>query len=163
MLCGLSAAECFAKHVVASLPVTQRGQDWWSMRCPTGHHGPPLRLHAGTTAHITYHDLGNCPQSETFNWLVKQGIPAGCLARPKDVPQVRRSGQFGSEDGQLADAVLSEAFGTGTTTERLVRIVVKALGEIPEGPMVDVIAANLGLKPRIVYQATAGLRRKGRG
>lgn len=167
VLCELSAAECFAKRITARLPVTERGQGWWAMRCPTGKHGPPLRFHAGDRAgdraHITYHDLGNCPESEIFAWLVRQGIPGGCLKRPKDVPLVKRSPQFGSEDGKLADAVLSEAFGDGTTTERLVRIVVKALGEIPEGPMVDVIAANLGLKPRIVYQATAELRRKGRG
>lgn len=166
MPCGLSAAECFAKRVVAVLPVTERGQGWWSMRCPVGQHGPPLRFHAGDRAgdraHITYADLGHCPEPEVFAWLVKHGVPGECLKRPKAQP-VKRSSQFGSEDGKLADAVLGEAFGSGTTTERLVRIAVLALGELPEGPMVDVVAANLGLKPRIVYQATAELRRKGRG
>ena len=68
------------------------------------------------------------------------------------------------EDGKLADASLDEAFGGGTSTERLIRCVVLALGgEIPEGPMCDVLADRLGLKPRIIYQATAELRRKGRG
>ena len=162
MVCELSAAECFAKRVAASLPVTQRGQDWWSMRCPVGRHGPPLRFHVGDRVHITYADLGKCPESEICAWLVKQGIPAGCLKRPKDWPQVKRSPQCGSEDGKLADAILGEAFGDGTTTERLVRIAVLALGELPEGPMVAVVAATLGLKPRIVYQATAELRRRNR-
>src|ERR1017187_2832518 len=134
------------------------------MRCPTGRHGPPRRLHVGTHAHITYADLGKCPQSETYAWLVKQGIPSGCLAKPKDWPAGERPPEFGSEDGKLADAVLSEAFGEGTTTERLIRIAVLALGgEIPEGAMCEVLADRLGLKPRIIYQATAELRRKARG
>lgn len=158
MACGLSAAECFAKHVAASLPVAEREKGWWSMRCPVGHHGPPLRLHAGTLAHITYADLGHCPESEIFAWLTGEGVPAGCLMRPKDRPRPSKPGS----DEKLAEAILSEAFGDGTTTERLVRIAVLALGELPEGPMVEVIAANLGLKPRIVYQATAELRRRNR-
>ena len=162
--CALTAAECFGKHITASLPVTERAQGWWSMRCPIGHHGAPLRFHAGDLVHITYADLGKCPQSQTHAWLVKQGIPAGCLARPKDWPEIERSREFGSEDGKLADAILGEAFGDGTTTERLIRAVVLALGgEIPEGPMCDVLADRLGITPRMVYRATAELRRKGRG
>jgi hypothetical protein len=164
--CLLTAAECFAKYVTAKLPVIERDHGWWAMPCPTAHHGAPLRLHVGSLGHvhITYADLGKCPQSETHAWLVRQGIPAGCLARPKDWPPVTRSPEFGSEDGKLADAILDEAFGDGTTTERLIRCVVLALGgEIPEGPMCDVLADRLGLKPRIIYQATAELRRKGRG
>jgi hypothetical protein len=114
--------------------------------------------------HITYADLGKCPQSETYAWLVRQGIPAGCLARPKDWPAVERPKNLSEEDGKLADAILGEAFGEGTTTERLIRAVVLALGgEVPEGAMCDVLADRLGLKPRIIYQATAGMRRKGRG
>jgi hypothetical protein len=59
--------------------------------------------------------------------------------------------------------VLGEAFGDGTTTERLIRIAVLALGgDLPEGAMCDVLADRLGLKPRIIYQATAEMRRKGR-
>jgi hypothetical protein len=164
--CLLSAAECFRKRIAARPDVAERDKGWYSMRCPTGHHGAPLRLHAGTIAsvHITYADLGKCPQSETYAWLVKQGVPAGCLARPKDWPAVERSSEFGSDDGKLADAVLSEAFGEGTTTERLIRIAVLALGgEVPEGAVCDVLADRLGLKPRIIYQATAELRRKARG
>jgi hypothetical protein len=162
--CLLTAAECFAKHVTAKLPVTQRAQGWWSMRCPTGHHGAPLRLHAGDLAHITYADLGKCPESETYNWLIRQGIPAGCLKRPKDRQAVERSPEFGSEDGTLADAILETALGDGTTTERLIRVVVLALGgEVPEGPMCEVLADRLGLKPRIIYQATAEMRRKRKG
>lgn len=163
MACLLTASECFRKHVAAKLDVTERDNGWWSMRCPTGRHGAPLRLHAGDRVHITYADLGKCPESETYKWLVGQGIPAGCLKKPKDWPAVERSRQFGSDDGRLADAVLGEAFSEGTTTERLIRIAVLALGELPEGPMVEVLADRLGLKPRIIYQATAELRRKGRG
>ena len=166
MACLFTAAECFSKRVAAALPVTERDKGWWSMRCPTGHHGAPLRLHVGTRGqvHITYADLGKCPQSETYAWLVKQGVPAGCLAKPKDWPTVERPAEFGSDDGKLADAVLSEAFGEGTTTERLIRIAVLALGgEVPEGAVCDVLADRLGLKPRIIYQATAEMRRKARG
>lgn len=166
MACLLAAAECFRKHVAAALPVIERDKGWWSMRCPTGHHGPPLRLHVGTRppVHITYADLGKCPQPETYKWLTGQGVPAGCLAKPKDWPAVERSREFGAEDGKLADAVLDVALGEGTPTERLIRIAVLALGgEVPQGPMCDVLADRLGLKPRIIYQATAELRRKARG
>ena len=162
MACPLTADECFRKYVAASLPVTERAQGWWSMRCPTGRHGAPLRLHVGKHVHITYADLGKCPQSETYRGLISHGIPAGCLAKPKDWPEIERSREFGGEDGQFADAVLGEAFGGGTTTERLIRIAVLALGEIPEGPMCEVLADRLGLKPRIIYQATAEMRRRKR-
>ena len=162
MACGLTADECFRERVAANLPVIERAQGWWSMRCPTGKHGAPLRLHVGKHVHITYADLGKCPQSETYRWLISQGIPAGCLAKPKDWPEVKRSRQSSSEDGKLADAVLDEAFGGGTTTERLIRIAVLALGEVPEGVMCEVLADRLGLKPRIIYQATAGMRRANR-
>jgi hypothetical protein len=161
--CGLSAAECFRKRIAANPGVTERGKGWYSMRCPTGHHGPPLRFHVGDRVHITYADLGKCPESETYKWLIGQGIPAGCLKKPKDWPAVERSPEFGSDDGELADLILGEAFGEGTTTERLIRVVVLALGgEVPEGAMCDVLADRLGLKSRIIYQATAELRRKGR-
>jgi hypothetical protein len=161
--CGLTHAECFHKRIAASLPVIERAQGWWSMTCPTGRHGAPLRLHAGDLAHITYHDLGKCPESETYAWLVKQGIPPGCLKKPRDWPAVARSPEFSAGDAKLADAVLGEAFGDGTTTERLIRIAVLALGgDLPEGAMCDVLADRLGLKPRIIYQATAKMR-KGRG
>jgi len=160
--CPLTAAECFRKYVTARLPVAERGKGWWSMRCPVGRHGPPLRFHAGDKVHISYADLGHCPESEIFAWLVKQGVPGECLKRPKDRPGGKP--QFGSEDGKLADAILDVAFGDGTSTERLIRATVLALGgEMPEGPMVDVLAANLGVKPRIIYKATEELRRKGRG
>lgn len=160
MACGLSAAECFHKHIAANLDVTERTQGWWSMRCPTGRHGAPLRFHAGDRVHITYADLGKCPESETYKWLISQGVPAGCLKKPKDWPQAGRSSEFGAEDGKLADIILGEAFGEGTTTERLIRIAAPVLGELPEGPMIEVLADRLGLKPRIIYQATAELRRR---
>lgn len=86
MNCGLSAAECFRKNIAANLDVTERAKGWWSMRCPIGHHGQPLRLHIGDVAHITYSDLGHCPESEILAWLVENGVPAGCLKRPKDQP-----------------------------------------------------------------------------
>ena len=163
MDCGLSAAECFRKRIAANPDTIERGKGWWSMHCPVGHHGPPLRFHVGDRVHITYADLGKCPESETYKWLTGKGIPTGCLKKPKDWPTVERSREFGSDDGRLADAVLQEAFGEGTTTERLIRIAVLALGELPEGPRIEVLADRLGLKPRIIYQATAELRRKGRG
>ena len=160
MACLLTAAECFRKYVAARSDVTERANGWYSMHCPAGRHGPPLRFHVGDRVHITYADLGKCPESEIYRWLTGQGIPAGCLKKPKDWPAVERSRQFGSEDGKLADAVLGEAFSEGTTTERLIRIAVLALGEVPEGPMCDVLADRLGLKRRIIYQATAEMRRK---
>jgi hypothetical protein len=159
--CLLTAAECFRKHVVARLPVTERAQGWWSMHCPVGRHGAPLRLHVGDQVHITYADLGHCRESEIFAWLEANGVPAGCLKRPKDAQPEPESGS--EADGKLADAILGEAFGEGTTTERLIRIAVLALGEMPEGAVVDVLADKLRLKPRIIYQATAEMRRKGRG
>jgi hypothetical protein len=162
--CLLTAAECFRKHIAARPDVTERGQGWWSMRCPTGHHGAPLRFHVGDRVHITYADLGKCPESETYRWLTGQGIPAGCLKRPKDMPGLARPGKVSSEDMALADAILDVAFGDGTTTERLIRCVVLAIdGEIPEGVTIEVLADRLRLKPRIIYQATAEMRRKGRG
>ena len=162
MACGLSADECFRKHIAANLPVTERGQDWWSMRCPIGRHGQPLRFHTGKHVHITYTDLGHCSESEIFAWLVKQGVPGECLMRPKDKPAARKP-QFGEADGKLADSILDAAFGDGTATERLIRVTVLTLGgELPEGPMIDVLAANLGVRPRIIYKATEELRRKGR-
>ena len=164
MACLLTAAECFRKNIAVRPEVAERGQGWYSMRCPTGHHGAPLRFHVGSLVHITYADLGKCPQSETYAWLTGQGIPAACLAKPKDWPAVERPKNLSEADGKLADTILSEAFGDGTTTERLIRCVVAALGgEIPEGPMCDVLADRLGLKPRIIYQATAEMRRKARG
>ena len=94
-------------------------------------------------------------------FLVKQGIPGECLKRPKGQPATGRKPEFGEEDGKLADAILGVAFGDGTATERLIRATVLALGgELPEGPMIDVLAANLGVKPRIIYKATEELRRK---
>jgi hypothetical protein len=156
--CLLTADECFRKHVAATLDVTERAQGWWSMRCPTGRHGAPLRLHVGRVVHITYADLGKCPQSETYAWLVKQGIPAGCLAQPKDRP---RPASRPGDDGKLADAILDAAFGDGTPAERLVRITLLALdGEMPEGPVCDAVAANLRLSSRLVYRATEERRRE---
>lgn len=163
MACGLSAAECFRKNIAANLDVTERAKGWWSMRCPVGRHGQPLRLHIGDVAHITYSDLGHCSESEIFAWLVDHGVPAGCLKRPNDRPAAGPKPQFGSEDGKLADAILGVAFGDGTATEKLIRATVLALGgELPEGPMVDVLAANLGVKPRIIYKATEEFRRRDR-
>ena len=161
MACDLSRDECFRKYVVAVLPVTERGQGWYSMRCPVGTHGKPLRFHVGDRAHISWTDLGHCPEPDVFAWLISRGVPGECLRRPKVTGP---KPQLGEADAKLADAILGEAFGDGTTTERLIRIAVLALGgEMPEGAVVDVLADRLRLKPRIIYQATAELRRKGRG
>lgn len=165
MACIFTAAECFAKRVVTSLPVTERGHGWYSMRCPVGRHGKPLRFHVGDHVHISYADLGGCPESDIFAWLVKQGIPRECLRRPKDWPAVKRSPEFGTEDGKLADAILDAALNSEVSVaQRLVQVTLLALdGELPEGPMCDVIADRLGLAPRTVYKATEEQRRKGRG
>lgn len=56
-------------------------------------------------------------------------------------------------------AVLDLAFGEGTPTDRLIRIAVAAHGEVPEGPMVDVLADRLRLSRRTIYRATEGWRR----
>lgn len=160
MACLLTAAECFRKHVTARSDVTERAQGWYSMRCPVGQHGPPLRFHVGKHVHISYADLGICPESEIFAWLAGQGIPAGCLKRPNDRP---RPASRPGNDGKLADAILDAAFGDGTPAERLVRVTLLALdGELPEGPICDAVAANLRLSPRLIYRATEEQRRKGR-
>ena len=162
MACPLSGPECFRKYV-AQLGATERGKGWYSMRCPIGHHGQPLRFHEGDRVHISWTDLGHCPESDVYAWLTRQGIPSDCLRKPKDSRSAERPGEFGTNDGKLADAILAEAFGEGTSTERLIRVVVLALGgETPEGPIVDVLADKLGLKPRIIYQATAEMRRRNR-
>ena len=160
MACLLTAAACFEKYVVGLLPVVPRGKDWYAMRCPAGSHGQPLRFHTGDRVHISWTDLGHCPEPDVYAWLIKQGLPRGCLRRPKAWPELSPSRQDSSEDGKLADAVLDAAFGDGTTTERMIRMTVLALGEIPEGPMVDVLADRLGLSPRMIWKATAGLRKR---
>jgi hypothetical protein len=164
--CILTPSECFHKNVVArdlGLGLKQGKNGWWSMRCGVRRHGRPLRLHVGDHVHISYADLGQCPESEVFAWLVKQGLPRECLKKPKDWPALKRSRESGDTGGKLADSILDVAFGRGTSADRLVRVVVLALdAEIPEGPMCDVLARNLGLSPRTVYKATAELRRRNR-
>lgn len=164
MACILTADACFRKHVVANLNVTERGQGWYSMKCPAGRHGKPLRFHVGTHVHISYADLGGCPESDIFNWLVGQKVPRECLRKPKDWPAVERSPQFGCDEGKLADAILDVALDTEVSiAQRLVQVTLLALGgELPEGPMCDVIADRLGLAPRTVYKATAEQRRRNR-
>jgi hypothetical protein len=157
--CLLTAAECFRKHVVSALPVAEAGKGWYRMRCPVGTHGQPLRFHTGDYVHISWTDLGHCPESEIYAWLLKQGVPRGCLKRPKDWQPPAPAKDFGTEDGKLADAILNEALGDGTPTERMIRMVVAALGEVPEGPMVDILADRLRLTPRMIWKATADLRK----
>lgn len=160
MACLLAAAQCFDRYVTAKLPVTERGKGWWSMRCPVGAHGQPLRLHTGDLVHISWTDLGHCPEPEVYDWLLRQGIPRGCLKRPKDWHRPEPAQDFGTEDKKLADAILNEALGDGTPTERMIRMTVLALGEVPEGPMVDVLADRLRLTPRMIWKATANLRKR---
>ena len=143
MGCLLTAAECFRKHVVtADLPGLKAGKDgWWS----TGTAGRCARFHVGNRVHITYANLGKCPESETYRWLTGQGIPAGCLKQPKDMLALRGPARFPAKMA-LADAILDVAFGDGTTTERLIRCVVLAIdGEIPEGVTIEVLANQLRL------------------
>jgi hypothetical protein len=161
--CLLSAAECFRKYVVtADLPGLKAGKDgWWSIACPARKHGKPVRFCVGKYAsvHIYWTDLGGCPDSEVFPALVKSGFPDACLRQPKGV-QVK---QGSKEDNRLAGTILDIAFGEGTATERMVAMVVAALdGEMPEGPMVGVLAENLRVSPASIYRATAEIRRSGR-
>lgn len=170
MACDLTAAECFREHV-ASLdygPSLKQGSDgWWSMRCGVGRHGKPIRLRVGDHAHLYYTDLGGCDDAEVHAWLVRQGMPAGCLRKPKTskpVPAEAGPRTFGPVDGKLADEVLAIAFGPGTATERLVRIsMLAADDELAAGPLVGAFAANLRVSPATIYRATADERRKGRG
>jgi len=159
--CPLTAAECFRKHVVtADLPGLKAGKDgWWSMPCPGRSHGKPVRLCVGKYCHIYWKDLGDCPDSEAFPALVKLGFPAECLRQPTGL----KAKSSGEEENRLAGTILDIAFGEGTTTERMVAMVVATLdGELPEGPMVGVLAANLRVSPASIYRATAKVRRSGR-
>ena len=57
MACSLTAAACFRRWIVSrgpdlGLKATKDG--WYSMPCPAGHHGKPLRLQVGTECHIFY-------------------------------------------------------------------------------------------------------------
>jgi hypothetical protein len=161
--CLLTNAECFRKYVVtADLPGLKAGKDgWWSISCPARKHGKPVRFCVGKYAsvHIYWTDLGGCPDSEVFAALVKSGLPAACLRQPPSVKV-----KHGTEaDDRLASTILGIAFGEGTATERMVAMVVAALdGEMPEGPMVGVLARNLRVSPASIYRATAEVRRSGR-
>ena len=161
MACLLSAAECFRKHVVtADVPGLKAGKDgWWSMPCPGRGHGKPVRFCVGKYVHIYWTDLGGCPDAEVFAALVKLGFPSACLRQPKGV-EVKPGTE---EENRLAGTILDIAFGEGTATERMVAMVVAALdGELPEGPMVGVLARNLRVSPASIYRATAEVRRSGR-
>lgn len=163
VLCELSAAACFRKYVVtADLPGLKPGKDgWWSMPCPARRHGKPVRFCVGkyVRPHIYWTDLGGCPDAEAFPALVKLGFPAACLRQPKGV-QAKSSSE---EESRLAGAMLDIAFGEGSATERLIRMTLLAAdGEMPEGPMVEVFAANLRVSPASIYRATAEVRRSGR-
>jgi len=159
--CELSAAGCFRKYVVtATLPGLKAGKDgWWSMPCPARSHGKPVRLCVGKHCHIYWNDLGGCPDAEVFAGLVKAGFPAACLWQSKDA-KVKPSTE---EENRLAGTILDIAFGGGTTTERMVAMVIAVLdGELPEGPMVGVFADRLGVSERTLYRVTAEARRRNR-
>lgn len=161
MGCGLSAAECFRKYVViSSIPGLKAGKDgWWSIPCPARSHGKPVRFCVGKYCHVYWKDLGDCPDSEVFPALVKLGLPAECLRQPKG-SEVKPATE---DENRLADAILDIAFSEGTTTERMVAMVIAALdGELPTGPMVGVFAARLGVSERTFYRATAEARRRNR-
>jgi hypothetical protein len=166
--CILTPGECFHKNVVArdlDLGITASRGGWWSMRCPVGTHGKPLRLRAGDHAHIVYTDLGHCPELDIFRALVtKKGFPRECLKKPKGLPGLpARPSHFGETDGKLADSILDVLFGEGSTAERMVRAAVLCLdGELPEGPMCDVFADKLRVSPRTIYRATEERRRRDR-
>lgn len=161
MACELTAAECFRKRVLArdaALGLKAGKDGWWSMRCPAGQHGPPLRLRVGNYCHIFWTDLGHCPDAAIHSALVKLGMPAECLKRQQEGKQPESP-----QDSKLAGAMLDIAFGEGSATERLIRMTLLAAdGELPEGPMVEVFAANLRVSPASIYRATAEVRRSGR-
>ena len=92
MACLLSAAECFRKRVAAKSDITERGQGWWSMTLPDRPPraaAPVPRRHR--SVHITYADLGKCPQSETYKWLVRQGHPGRVPRKAEGLAAVERS------------------------------------------------------------------------
>jgi hypothetical protein len=159
--CLLTAAECFRKRVLAreaDLGLKAGKDGWWSMPCPVGHHGKPLRLRVGNWCHIFWTDLGECSDAAVFPALVASGLPADCLKRPKGSKQPESS-----QDADLAGAMMDIAFGEGSATERLIRMTLLAAdGEMPEGPMVEVFAANLRVSPASIYRATAEIRRQRR-
>lgn len=166
MACDLSAAACFARYVTPDrgLAVKQGNDGWWSMRCPAGKHGKPLRLRVGDRFHIFWTDLGECPEADVFGALVRLGIPGECLKRPKGSGRTAPEPKISSDkDVRLADAILDIAFSGGTTTERMVAMVIAALdGELPTGPMVGVFAAKLGVSERTFYRVTEQVRRRSR-
>ena len=168
MACALSAADCFRRRVVSRGPdLSLRGptkDGWYSMPCPAGDHGKPLRLQVGTTCHIYWKDLGGCPEQEVRAALAGLGIPAECQMRPTGTkPPAPRPKTGSDEDGKLADLIMSIAFGEGTATERLIRIALAAAdADRPDGPMVDVFAGYLRVSPASIYRATAEDRRKDR-
>jgi hypothetical protein len=161
--CPLTAAQCFRKYVVAAdVPGLKASKDgWWSMPCPARSHGKPVRFCVGKSCHIYWHDLGGCPDPEVFAALASLGMPGECLKWPNGT---RPAPETSSEaDGKLADAILAAAFGEGSATERLIRVALLAAdGELPNGPMVEVFAANLRVSPASIYRATAEIRRKDR-
>ena len=152
--CGLSAAECFRKRIVtADLPGLKAGKDgWWSMQCPGRSHGKPVRFCVGKYCHIYWTDLGGCPDSEVLAGLVKLGFPSASLWQPTGLKAKSSS----EGENRLAGTILDIAFGEGSATERLIRMTLLAAdGEMPEGPMVELFAANLRVSPASIYRATA--------
>lgn len=166
MACILTPAECFHKQVAVrdlDLGLTKGSGGWYSMRCPVGRHGKPLRLKVGDYAHIVYADLGGCPELEVFKALIKLGLPRECLKRPKGLPALPVPDRADEGEARLAATILDIAFSDGTPAERLIRITAAVLdGEIPEGPMCEVFADRLRLSPRLVYKATEERRRRNR-
>lgn len=131
---------------------------------PTRGRGKPVRLRAGDCVHIFYTDLGKEDERPVFDSLVKSGVPGECLKRPVSagsLPRpVRPARDFPDQmDSALADAVWEVLTGPGTPAEKVVLISVLVLGgEVPEGPMCEVLADRLGCSPRLIYKATANRR-----
>jgi hypothetical protein len=168
--CRLTAAECFHKNIVVrdGLNITECSGGWFTMPHPTRIRGKPVRLRVGDKFHIFYTDLAKDDEQVIFDWLVKRGVPGGCLKRPVSSASVSRPASPAKEgssegDGKLADIILDLAFGDGSSTDRMVAMVVAALGgEFPEGPMVGVFAEKLRVSERTLYRATAEVRRRNR-
>lgn len=150
--CGRTANRCVDRLDGLGKPDRD---GWRSRKCPLHPNGKPLRVKAGDYAHIVYNCRDGAADSDVFDALVKEGIPPGCLAKPKD------AGTRPKQDTIPADTIWAIVTDDeATSAERLVWIAVAIMGEIPEKAMVEWLAVELGFKKSLVYRATGKLRRR---
>lgn len=123
----------FAKHAVH--------KPWW-----------PEVARKTVEWHLTRTDAAEAEDKAIKTEKPKHNI-AGAVLFGVDFDQARLGKKL---DGT---SVLDLAFGEGAATDRLIRIAVAALGEVPEGPKVDALADRLRVSRRTVYRATEAWRR----